>query len=201
MQKIRSNIIEELIILSHGSARGQPLDLNSSLMNHERELTEQSIESLNWCDARFKFTNYTYVCTFFCVNSIFQFRSSQSYQISSSDLWVDHSHVIFSLTQTSTLTAVVPTNVSATYSWHTFFRFPLLFVSHIIFFWVHRWQCLWIVHFTSRCYAEKVFVFLHRCIDSKSRPSTVEKIFLFIGALMFFATGKRERKMQCVKLF
>lgn len=29
-----------------------------------------------------------------------------------------------------------------------------------------------------------------RCIDSKSRPTYAEKIFLFIGALMFFAVGK-----------
>ena len=29
-----------------------------------------------------------------------------------------------------------------------------------------------------------------RCIDSKSRPTYAEKIFLFIGSLMFFAVGE-----------
>lgn len=37
-----------------------------------------------------------------------------------------------------------------------------------------------------------------RCIDSKSRPTYAEKIFLFIGSLMFFAVGELERQLSAL---
>lgn len=67
----------------------------------------------------------------------------------------------------------------------TFCMFVCLFCSFSSVFCFMFYQWFWIL----RCVFVSPFFFLHRCIDANSRPTVIEKIFLIVGMLCFFAMG------------
>lgn len=65
---------------------------------------------------------------------------------------------------------------------YTFLHFACLFVYFALF-------PLFLFRFFINDEFYAVFLSHHRCIDPNSRPSVIEKIFLIVGMLCFFAMG------------
>lgn len=72
-------------------------------------------------------------------------------------------------------------------SLYTFLHFACLFVYFALFLLFLFYVLSMILNFTL-CFCLTIF-FLHRCIDANSRPTVIEKIFLIVGMLCFFAMG------------